>query len=130
MKKSGKLVLMNGEDSEQDLREHGELLSQIRENGLNDLENIQEDLLHLSTILASVQQDYRRLWQQNQEMKSLLMTFLKNCYCWEGNRCERCRQIYQILMGVTPTKKADQPSQKRVNAAEKYKSILQQLRKP
>ncbi|WRH65908.1 MAG: hypothetical protein RSE13_19600 [Planktothrix sp. GU0601_MAG3] len=54
-------------------------------------------------------------------MQSLLLNFVKNCYCWEGNRCQNCQNILQAI-AKNPTHLAPVPT-------EKYQDIVTQLRK-
>jgi len=37
------------------------------------------------------------LLDQNQQLQSLLLNLVKNCYCWEVNRCYNCQKILQAI---------------------------------
>ncbi|MEB3831102.1 hypothetical protein [Phormidium sp. CCY1219] len=70
---------------------------EIRNDSLNDLALLAEDFHHMSLIVESVEQNYSALLEQNQQMKALLLNVVESCYCWQGNRCDRCQNILNIL---------------------------------
>ena len=73
----------------------------IRENTVQDIDSLSEDLKHISLVVETVQQNYQALLKENQQMKSILKQFIDNCYCWEGNRCQRCQTILDVLLSKT-----------------------------
>lgn len=79
----------------------------IRENTMQDLESLSEDLKHISVVVDSIQNNYQALLQENQQMKSILKQLVDDCYCWEGNRCQRCQQILSTLLGKNTEKLSD-----------------------
>lgn len=103
------------------LRGDLDLTEQIRTDTVNDLESLTEDFKHISLVVASVQRNYQALLGQNQLLKDTLLSLVDECYCWQGNRCDRCQQILKVLAGEKPEEKAD--------PVQEYKAILQQLRK-
>ena len=74
-----------------------EFTNQVRQDTMQDLENIGEDFKHLSLVIQSVQQNYQALLDHNQQLQSLLLNLVKECYCWEGNRCQNCQKILQAI---------------------------------
>jgi hypothetical protein len=72
-------------------------IEEIRTDTLNDLQLLSEDFQHLHVVVASVQQNYAALLKQNRQMRSLLLQVMDECYCWQGNRCDRCNTILQLL---------------------------------
>ncbi len=102
------------------LKENLELLDQIRTDAVNDLESLTEDFQHMTLVAESVQRNYRALLAENQLLKGALLSIIDECGCWEGNRCDRCWKLLQIL--------ASDNSEEKPDAASKYRSILSQLR--
>lgn len=48
-----------------------EFTNQVRQDTMQDLENIGEDFKHLSLVIQSVQQNYQALLDHNQQLQSL-----------------------------------------------------------
>lgn len=103
------------------LRGDLDLTEQIRADATNDLESLTEDFKHMTLVVASVQRNYQALLAQNQQLKDTLLSLVDECYCWQGNRCDRCQQILEVLAGKEAEEKTDKVGE--------YKAILQQLRK-
>lgn len=103
------------------LREDLDLTEQIRADAVNDLESLTEDVKHISLVVASVQRNYQALLAQNQQLKDTLLGLVDDCYCWQGNRCDRCQRILKVL--------ASQKAEEKPDPVRDYKAILQQLRK-
>ncbi|MGL5060849.1 MAG: hypothetical protein ACRC62_12805 [Microcoleus sp.] len=106
---------------ESQLKENLESISLIRSDSLNDLDVLTSDFKHMSLVVESVQRNYRALLAQNQLLKDTLLGVVENCECWQGNRCDRCLDILNILGGKNIELKPD--------ATKKYKTLLTQLRK-
>ncbi|MGL5134541.1 MAG: hypothetical protein ACRC78_18590 [Planktothrix sp.] len=119
MKKT--IHLKPGDAVEHQFIQTGELTYQVRQDTMHDLENIGEDIKHLSLVIQSVQRNYQALLDQNQHLQSLLLNLVKNCYCWEGNRCQNCQKILQAI--------AKNPTHLDPVSTEKYQDIVTQLRK-
>lgn len=98
-----------------------ELTNQVREDTIQDLESLCADFRHNSLVVQSIQRNYQALLDQNQQLKTLLLSLVKDCYCWEGNRCKNCQKILTALGQNVPP--ASTPS------TEKYQDIVEQLRK-
>jgi hypothetical protein len=107
--------------SESRVKDNLESIALIRSDSLNDLENLTTDFKHMSLVVESVRRNYQALLAQNQLLKDTLLSVVENCECWQGNRCDRCLQILNILGGKNLELKPD--------AAKKYKTLLTQLRK-
>ncbi len=82
---------------EKRLRGNLSTIEHIRKDGFNDLKAIADDFHHLQTVLTSVQHNYQALLAQNQRLKSMLLRSIDECYCWPGNRCDRCTKIIKLL---------------------------------
>lgn len=82
---------------EKRLRSNLSTLEAIHMDGLNDLHGIQADLRHLETVFSSIQDNYLALLEQNRRLKAMLLHNIDRCYCWPGNRCDRCTDIMQLL---------------------------------
>ena len=82
---------------EPDLINHSDLKNQLRENAVYDLENLGSDFQHMSSVVQSVKQNYQAVLAENRKLKSTLMSLVNECYCWQGNRCERCQRILKSL---------------------------------
>ncbi len=72
-------------------------IEEIRTDTLNDLQLLSEDFQHLHLVVNSVQQNYAALLKQNRQMRAMLLQVVDECFCWQGNRCDRCNAILQIL---------------------------------
>lgn len=72
-------------------------IEEIRTDSLNDLDILVEDFQHMTLVVESVQRNYNALIEQNQKMKALLLSVVEECYCWQGNRCDRCTAILKLL---------------------------------
>ncbi len=119
MKKSTKLKTKpNLQESR--LRENFEMLSQIRDDTVNDIESLTEDFQHMTLVAESIRRNYRALLSENQLLKNTLLSIVEECECWQSNRCDRCQQILKII--------ASDNSEDKPDAARKYRSILSQLR--
>lgn len=117
-----KTIKLNPPDSiEHQLMKTCELTNQVRQDTMQDLENIGEDFKHLFLVIQSVQRNYQALLDQNQQLQSLLLNLVKDCYCWEGNRCQNCRKILQALAKNSTNLDSE--------LTEKYQDIVTQLRK-
>lgn len=79
----------------------------IRENTMQDIESLSDDLKHISVVVDSIQNNYQALLQENQQMKSILKQLVEDCYCWEGNRCQRCQKILTVLLGKNTEQQSD-----------------------
>jgi hypothetical protein len=82
---------------EKRLRSNLSTVEDIRKDGLNDLMAMRDDFQHLQRVLNSVQENYQALLAQNQRLKSMLLSSVDECYCWPGNRCDRCTKIIEFL---------------------------------
>lgn len=82
---------------EKRLRNNLDTIEDIRIDALNDLIALQDDFHHWQTVLNSFQANYQALLAQNQRLKSMLLSTVDECYCWQGNRCDRCHKIIQLL---------------------------------
>ena len=82
---------------EKRLRSNVSTLEDIRMDAFNDLNSMKEDFQMLETMLNSVQENYQALLQQNTRLKAMLLNSVDDCYCWQGNRCDRCIKIIQLL---------------------------------
>lgn len=103
------------------LRDKLDLTEQIRADAVNDLENLTEDFQHITLVVESFQHNYKALLAQNRLFKETLVSLVEECYCWQGNRCDRCQKILLVLSGKNPQEKAD--------AIQEYQTLLNQLRK-
>ncbi|MGE5657291.1 MAG: hypothetical protein ACM37W_11845 [Actinomycetota bacterium] len=119
MKKVAKLT--QKDRREIDLKERIDLTEQIRTDAVNDLESLTADFQHMTLVIESIQRNYQALLSENRLLKDTLLKLVEDCYCWQGNRCDRCRNILQVLAGEKPPAKPD--------ALQEYKAILKQLRK-
>lgn len=106
---------------ENSLRGKLEVKHQIRTDTINDLENFSQDLQHISLVVESIQNNYQALLTENSRLKSTLLELVDDCYCWKGNRCEKCQKILKSL--------APETTKKKLNTAQEYEDILKQLRK-
>ncbi|VXD17911.1 conserved hypothetical protein [Planktothrix serta PCC 8927] len=106
-----------------------ELTNQVRQDTMQDLENIGEDFKHLFLVIQSVQRNYQALLDQNQQLQSLLLNLVKDCYCWEGNRCQNCQKILQAMGSAQPKAIAKNSTNPDAESTEKYQDIVTQLRK-
>ncbi|WP_293149511.1 hypothetical protein [Okeania sp. SIO2C9] len=106
---------------EDSLRGKLEVKHQIRTDTINDLENFSQDLQHISLVVESIQNNYQVLLTENSRLKSTLLELVDDCYCWKGNRCEKCQKILKSL--------APETTRKKLNTAQEYEEILKQLRK-
>lgn len=106
---------------EDNLQEKIKLKKQIRADGVNDLENFSQDLQHMSLVVDSIQGNYQALLSENNRLKTTLLELVDDCYCWKGNRCDKCQKILKSLTTESVAKKS--------NPVQQYKDILEQLRK-
>ncbi len=106
---------------EDNLRGKIEVKHQIRADTINDLENFSQDLRHISLVVESIHKNYQALLTENYHLKSTLLQLVDDCYCWKGNRCEKCQKILKSL--------APDTAKKKINTAQEYEAILTQLRK-
>ncbi|OZH51713.1 hypothetical protein AFK68_29075 [Hydrocoleum sp. CS-953] len=106
---------------EDNLRGKIEVKHQIRADTINDLENFSQDLQHISLVVESIHKNYQALLTENHHLKSTLLQLVDDCYCWKGNRCEKCQKILKSL--------APETAKKKINITQEYKAILTQLRK-
>ena len=102
------------------LRDNLELIDRIRTDAVNDLESLTETFQHMALVTEAVQQNYKALLAHNQLLKDTLLSIIDECDCRQENRCDRCQRILQVLAGKNPEPK--------INAAQKYQSILTQIR--
>ena len=111
----------NHDPVEHQLMKAFELTNEIREDTIQDLEGLCADFQHNSLVVQSIQRNYQALLDQNQQLRALLLSLVKDCYCWEGNRCKNCQKILTTLgQTVSPTSSS---------STEKYQGIVEQLRK-
>ncbi|NEP83949.1 MAG: hypothetical protein F6K17_25835 [Okeania sp. SIO3C4] len=101
---------------EDSLRGNLEVKHQIRTDTINDLENFSQDLQHISLVVESIQNNYQVLLAENHRLKSTLLELVDDCYCWKGNRCEKCQKIIKSL--------ASELTRKKLNTAQEYEDIL------
>jgi len=106
---------------EDNLRGKIKVKHQIRADTINDLQNFSQDLRHISLVVESIQNNYQALLTENHHLKSTLLQLVDDCYCWKGNRCEKCQKILKSL--------APETAKKKVNTAQEYEAILNKLRK-
>jgi hypothetical protein len=106
--------------SESRLRDNLEAIDRIRTDTVDDIESLTETFQHMTLVTESVQKNYKALLTQNQLLKDTLLSIIDECDCGLGNRCDRCQRILQSLAGKNPEPK--------INAAQKYQSILTQIR--
>lgn len=106
---------------EHQLRSKSDLTDRIREDAVNDLQSLTEDFQHMMLVVASIERNYQALLSQNELLKNTLLGVVEECYCREGNRCDRCQRILKTLGG--------EKVEKKVNATQEYQTILKQLRK-
>ncbi|MDY7004052.1 MAG: hypothetical protein SWX82_08835 [Cyanobacteriota bacterium] len=127
MNKIAKFRIYRGEKTpktqewEDSLRGKLEVKHQIRTDTINDLENFSQDLQHISLVVESIQNNYQALLTENSCLKSTLLELVDDCYCWKGNRCEKCQKILKSL--------APETTRKKLNTAQEYEDILKLLRK-
>ncbi|MGB3533286.1 MAG: hypothetical protein WBA13_07190 [Microcoleaceae cyanobacterium] len=91
--------LISHRKTEDYLTEVTDFTDKIRENTMQDLDSLSEDLKHISVVVDSIQNNYKALLKENQQMKSVLKQLIEDCYCWEGNRCQKCQKIIETLLG-------------------------------
>lgn len=106
---------------ENNLREKIKVKKHIRADTVNDLENFSKDLEHISLVVDSIQGNYQALLSENNRLKTILLELVDDCYCWKGNRCDKCQKILQSLVTELGEQK-HHPSQQ-------YEDILEKLRK-
>lgn len=106
---------------EENLREKIKLKKQIRADSVNDLKDFSKDLEHMSLVVDSIQGNYQALLSENNRLKTTLLELVDECYCWKGNRCNKCQKILKSLVTESVEKKS--------NSTQKYEDLLQQLRK-
>ncbi len=85
-----------------------ELMENIRGHTIEDLVSLSEALKHLDFVVETIQHHYQEILRENQQFKSLLRDFVEDCYCWQGNRCQRCQTILDALFSKS-TEKITQP---------------------
>ncbi len=79
-----------------------DLKNKIRENAINDLENLGSDFQYMNSVVQSVKRNYQAVLAENKKLKSTLMNLVNECYCLQGNRCERCQRILKTLVTEVP----------------------------
>lgn len=77
---------------EKRLRNNLDTIENIRMDALNDL----DDFHHWQKVLNSFQANYQALLAQNQRLKSMLLSTVDECYCWQENIGDRCNKIIQL----------------------------------
>lgn len=97
-----------------------DLKTKIRENAVNDLENLGSDFQHMNSVVQSVKRNYQAVLAENKKLKSTLMSLVNECYCWQGNRCDRCQRILKSLVIET--------SEKKQHSVTDHQEIIAQLR--
>ena len=107
---------------EENLRDKVKLKKQIRTDSVNDLKNFSQDLQHISVVVDSIQGNYQALLSENNRLKAILFELVDDCYCWQGNRCNKCEKILNSLATESVDKKLD--------PAQEYEDIIEQLRRP
>ena len=107
---------------ESDFIHNGDLKTKIRENAVNDLENLGSDLKHFNSVVQSVKRNYQAILAENKKLKSTLMSLVNECYCWPGNRCDRCQKILNSIVDESTT---EHPQ----NSVTEHQEIIAQLRK-
>ncbi|MGC9526618.1 MAG: hypothetical protein ACP5D7_13875 [Limnospira sp.] len=83
---------------ERQLLENFDLSDRLRDHSLESLDGICADFQHMSLVVKSIRTDYRAILEQNKRLKSLLIGLVEGCYCWEGNRCQNCQTILNVLI--------------------------------
>ncbi|MGB3508182.1 MAG: hypothetical protein WBA93_02875 [Microcoleaceae cyanobacterium] len=106
---------------EENLREKILLKKQIRADSVKDLENFSKDLEQMSLVVDSIQGNYQALLSENNRLKTTLLELVDECYCWKGNRCDKCLKILNSL--------ATESVEKKSNSTQQYEDLLQRLRK-
>jgi len=69
----------------------------------------------------TIDKNYQALLTENYHLKSTLLELVNDSYCGKGNRCEKCQKILKSL--------APETAKKKINTAQEYEAILNQLRK-
>ncbi|KKD37449.1 MAG: hypothetical protein WAN66_08990 [Limnoraphis robusta] len=98
-----------------------ELSDRIRENAVYDLESLCADFQHMQMLVQSVQRNYQAVLEENKRLKSTLKDLVNNCYCWPGNRCDRCQRIVNLLL----RENTEEPSK----PVSDHQEIIEKLRK-
>jgi hypothetical protein len=72
-------------------------------------------------LVQSVQRNYQAVLEENKRLKSTLKDLVNNCYCWPGNRCDRCQRIVNLLLRENTEEQSKPVSD--------HQEILEKLRK-
>lgn len=111
------------------VRTQQELTDQIRNHAVADIQSLQEDFQHLSVVSRSIERNYQALLTENQRLRSTLLNLVDTCYCWQGNRCDRCQDILKTLAGFEIEKTPTTPITPSPERVREHRSILKQLQK-
>ncbi|WP_413166672.1 hypothetical protein ACL6C3_08205 [Capilliphycus salinus ALCB114379] len=98
-----------------------ELNRRLRENSLDDLESLCADFEHMRGVVRSVQRNYEAVLEENQRLKSMLKDLVNSCYCWPGNRCDRCQRILNTILREN--------TEERSSSVSDHQEIIAKLRK-
>ncbi|MEB3282621.1 MAG: hypothetical protein VKK42_27255 [Lyngbya sp.] len=98
-----------------------ELGDRLRENTLHDLDSLCADFQHMQGVVQSVQRNYEAVLEENKRLKSMLKDLVNDCYCWPGNRCDRCQRILNSLLREN--------TEERSSAVSEHEEIIAKLRR-
>ncbi len=115
------LKLIQQTESNSPVINQQELSHRIRENAVHDLDSLCADFQHMQSVVKSIQRNYEAVLEENKQLKSMLKDLVNNCYCWPGNRCDRCQQILKSLLREN--------TEERSSAVSDHREIVEQLRK-
>lgn len=115
------MKLIQKTESSSPVMNQQELSDRIRDNTVYDLESLCADFQHMQMVVQSVQRNYEAVLEENQRLKSTLKNLVNDCYCWPGNRCNRCQRILNSLL----RENTEEPSK----PVSDHQEIIEQLRK-
>lgn len=115
------LKLIQQIESHPPMVNHRELRDQIRENTVDDLDSLCADFQHMQAVIKSIQRNYQAVLEENQHLKSTLKKLVNDCYCWPGNRCDRCQHILNSVLREN--------TEERSSSVSDHQEIIEQLRK-
>lgn len=115
------MKLIQRTESSSPLLNQQELSDQIRENTVYDLESLCADFQHMQRVVQSVQRNYEAVLEENQRLKSTLKNLVNDCYCWPGNRCDRCQRILNSLLREN--------TEETLKTVSDHQEIIEKLRK-
>ena len=115
------LKLIQSTESHPPLLNQQDLNRRLRENAVDDLESLCQDFQHMQGVVKSIQRNYEAVLEENLRLKSTLKDLVNSCYCWPGNRCDRCRLILNSLLREN--------TEERSNPVSDHQEIIAKLRK-